>query len=725
MFLALLLAARTVMGGLDFCASFYEDFDDLWDDDAWWYYLDDAWWYYLDDASWYYVDDAWWYYFRNNTSHNETALWYYYLDDGSNVTNSYGFDEGYDYGYNDLGDYVGYDDFGYDEHFYDNYGYYKGRRRLEESYDSWMCGYYDDGGSSTCDGTVGDEDDCASGTSSVLLKIADAYGDGWDGACWSISPGGYGGGISCMDCEEPCCTMNYTLCLDSDVEYEFSVGGEDQRGSYDDEIVWQLGSWTGTGAADASFTVDMLEYPSTVAPTAFVSTIVTSVVMNLSSSDIVFFTHTFDASASSSSEVAEITNVEALLQPGASNVSFDFTFYLFNNDTLIERETATGGLLVLHAKELTKRELRTAVQPYVMGSATTTFDKGVGFLSGSGLSFNGEPGDRGALFNVRICLPSELSFPESNADDELSLTLALDFAYCIPGQHETSESCDACDSGKYSFETSEECKDCPSHAQCPHKGHQGHNAGYSVNVRKGYWRDSATSTNVRLCVYQSYCDSPRATLVETKRDSDNSNLSVVFSDGSGGGTSSADEQCTHHHKGPLCALCEHGFGIQSTTGECVKCSTTSWKIAVALGGLLFLFFAGALCRLQLWSVESAETLRDGIEEAEEKVQDAAQEVSGSLKRMRAIIKHIGTLQKHLAPLVTVGFKARLKIYYARTGVCISIIGNYRFAFPSIYYPRVPNISFAFLNSLSFNLGNLASSVCLVTTNYYGHLLLMT
>ncbi|KAJ8599581.1 hypothetical protein CTAYLR_004684, partial [Chrysophaeum taylorii] len=58
-------------------------------------------------------------------------------------------------------------------------------------------------------------------------------------------------------------------------------------------------------------------------------------------------------------------------------------------------------------------------------------------------------------------------------------------------------------------------------------------------------------------------------------------------------------------------------------------------------------------------------------------------------------------------------------------VCISIIGNYRYAFPTVYYPRIPSVSFAILNNLSFNFANVASSVCLVTTNYYGHLLLMT
>ncbi|KAJ8606964.1 hypothetical protein CTAYLR_009276 [Chrysophaeum taylorii] len=116
------------------------------------------------------------------------------------------------------------------------------------------------GGASTSCGSDGLETNlsCAAAaaneTSFYSLQLVDTYGDGWNGACWSI------------ECSEGCASYSGTLetgswgfrqlCLDCDANYTISVGG----GYWDEEIRWRLGNLTG-GGGTVAFSCAALDAP--------------------------------------------------------------------------------------------------------------------------------------------------------------------------------------------------------------------------------------------------------------------------------------------------------------------------------------------------------------------------------------------------------------------------------------------------------------------------------
>jgi len=64
----------------------------------------------------------------------------------------------------------------------------------------------------------------------------------------------------------------------------------------------------------------------------------------------------------------------------------------------------------------------------------------------------------------------------------------------------------------------------------------------------------------------------------------------------------SDAQCTRHHEGPLCALCEDGYQLNSASGKCVLCDaggrTQGRAILCAVGGVFFIFGVATFCALR-------------------------------------------------------------------------------------------------------------------------------
>jgi len=69
---------------------------------------------------------------------------------------------------------------------------------------------------------------------------------------------------------------------------------------------------------------------------------------------------------------------------------------------------------------------------------------------------------------------------------------------CKRGEILTSNTCEVCQFGKYSFEEmSLECKECPKNANCSN--------GHEISVNPGFWRSSVDSLEIYKCPKASAC----------------------------------------------------------------------------------------------------------------------------------------------------------------------------------------------------------------------------
>ena len=127
--------------------------------------------------------------------------------------------------------------------------------------------------------------------------------------------------------------------------------------------------------------------------------------------------------------------------------------------------------------------------------------------------------------------------------------------------------CSACPAGSYGFDPALPCASCPDYATCA--------GGLSVVLDKGYWRSAYDSVNIRKCPWEAYC---------------NAASTQLFGNGTG---RHPGVQCDKAHAGPLCALCDRGYKLSTSDGDCVKCSgggsqarTTSRLYGLACGVVL-------------------------------------------------------------------------------------------------------------------------------------------
>jgi len=69
---------------------------------------------------------------------------------------------------------------------------------------------------------------------------------------------------------------------------------------------------------------------------------------------------------------------------------------------------------------------------------------------------------------------------------------------CTWGEIITSNTCEVCELGKYSFEEmSKECLECPKNANCSN--------GHEIHVNPGFWRSSVDSLEIYECPKASSC----------------------------------------------------------------------------------------------------------------------------------------------------------------------------------------------------------------------------
>lgn len=84
---------------------------------------------------------------------------------------------------------------------------------------------------------------------------------------------------------------------------------------------------------------------------------------------------------------------------------------------------------------------------------------------------------------------------------------------------------------------------------CPHIG----TTVEALELREGYWRTGATSTEIYKCAEKDFCL----------------------------GGNETTKYCRAGHKGPLCSVCVDKYYAR-TNGYCAKCETSGWQIPVII-----------------------------------------------------------------------------------------------------------------------------------------------
>ena len=126
--------------------------------------------------------------------------------------------------------------------------------------------------------------------------------------------------------------------------------------------------------------------------------------------------------------------------------------------------------------------------------------------------------------------------------DSITVTVNLTFRQCTVGEYYNAGDCLMCPAGSYSVKdnkdlTVTECEECPDNAeQC---------FGADMDLKEGYWRISAGASTILTCIL------PAA--------------------GCLGGWETGDASCATGYEGPLCAVCENGFFLTTSSYTCESC----------------------------------------------------------------------------------------------------------------------------------------------------------
>jgi predicted outer membrane repeat protein len=161
---------------------------------------------------------------------------------------------------------------------------------------------------------------------------------------------------------------------------------------------------------------------------------------------------------------------------------------------------------------------------------------------------------------------------QSSVDFIPSVNFTLSFRTCEVGEYYNGYSCQMCETGTYSLASSsslddmsqiEVCQRCPSEVNSC--------SGSTIDMRDGYWRISQSSDVIFAC--------PTGTA------------------GCKGGEGSGDEICHEGYHGPLCSLCQDGYGLSKSTYTCVQCRQTNGFDEIAI---IFTLFVGLILLSLLW-----------------------------------------------------------------------------------------------------------------------------
>ena len=126
--------------------------------------------------------------------------------------------------------------------------------------------------------------------------------------------------------------------------------------------------------------------------------------------------------------------------------------------------------------------------------------------------------------------------------------------------------------------TGDSCARCEGHATC--------GAGTTMatlDVEEGYWRNGATSTTIRQCIFGE---------IECR------------------GGSNIAAQCADHHDGPLCANCEAGYNLNKLDRSCVRCDAAAkseGRVFIVIGtiGVALVMTVVAV----VWNLEEFQDIR--------------------------------------------------------------------------------------------------------------------
>jgi hypothetical protein len=143
------------------------------------------------------------------------------------------------------------------------------------------------------------------------------------------------------------------------------------------------------------------------------------------------------------------------------------------------------------------------------------------------------------------------------------------FRECVRGEYSVAQSCDLCESGKYSLDPSQECKLCPSEAECY--------GNFTIVPKKGYWRSSNISDSFYRCPNGSSCLG-------------------------GEGGIHLTGKCEIGYQGNLCNSCEEAYA-KLRKFECLECSGTPTNGIVCAFTVIGLFVLSGI--LLVFSLRSA------------------------------------------------------------------------------------------------------------------------
>jgi len=240
------------------------------------------------------------------------------------------------------------------------------------------------------------------------------------------------------------------------------------------------------------------------------------------------------------------------------------------------------------------------------------------------------------------------------------------------------------------------CIPCPTGFDCTKRG-----ANFStVSILEGYWRSSAITLNVYLCLRASQCPGGSAAAAAN----------------SGNGTSTAGSLCQANHHGPLCAICDTGY-YSTATGDCAVCPSTggAWISFILLVTLVIL-----LLLVQFWILlrSSSELLkeakrqddrkREGVDEFEEYM---ASDASGAQKINMSL---------HVAPPPPPSLIYKMKIALGFIQIMTNMAFSVDIPWPSGYKEFISGF-----NVFNFDFVKISSVECIFSTNYYNKFLIIS
>lgn len=191
------------------------------------------------------------------------------------------------------------------------------------------------------------------------------------------------------------------------------------------------------------------------------------------------------------------------------------------------------------------------------------------YLTSNSLQFTGAIEQTSQMGKITFTNISAIASPGSNVNFTVScrdfttepVTIAFYLRPCVGGETQINDQCFVCPEGKYNFDPTQTCKECPAEAVC-----YGNN---TIAPKQGYWRETVSTASFYECKRTSSCLGP-----------DLSNLNLLGN-------------CLEGYHGVTCSGCISGYS-RTKRYECSECyKTNASQVVRVLSGIGFLAFAVA------------------------------------------------------------------------------------------------------------------------------------